>query len=115
MSFLNNHYDLLLFLNFSFSILFIVIAIPLILKKVPPNAFYGFRVSKSLKSPENWYGINAYWAKHCLIWASLQFLLTLIAACFKDTISFSAVYFYSLMGFFLIPIIMTFIHMNKNY
>ena len=115
MSFLNKHYDLLLFLNFFLSFFFILSVLPLLFRKIPPNKFYGFRVVKSLKSPENWYGINAYCAKHSLIWSLLQLLITLIATYFRDALSFSAIYLYILLFFPLIPVVLTFIHMSKNY
>ena len=115
MDFLNDHYNLLLFLNFFFSIFFILAALPLLFRKIPPNIFYGFRVPKSLKSPENWYGINAYCAKHSLIWSSLQLLITLMAACFGGILLISAIYLYILLLFPLIPVIITIVYIAKNY
>jgi uncharacterized membrane protein len=38
--------------------LLILLAIPLILKKIKPNPFYGFRVSQTLKNPDVWYAAN---------------------------------------------------------
>jgi uncharacterized membrane protein len=39
-------------------LLFIVLSIPLIQKRVPPNSFYGFRTTKSLSDSKIWYEIN---------------------------------------------------------
>jgi len=39
-------------------LLFIVLSIPLIQERVPPNAFYGFRTTKSLSDSKIWYAIN---------------------------------------------------------
>src|SRR5262245_37295765 len=39
-------------------LLFIALSIPLILERVPPNSFYGFRTAKSLSDPKIWYAIN---------------------------------------------------------
>jgi hypothetical protein len=39
-------------------LLFISISIPLILKKVPPNRWYGFRVAKTFSSERIWYAAN---------------------------------------------------------
>lgn len=39
-------------------ITFIVIAIPGILGRVPPNRWYGFRVSKTLSDERIWYAAN---------------------------------------------------------
>lgn len=37
---------------------FIVISLPLIYQKVPPNHLYGFRVRKTLSNPRVWYAAN---------------------------------------------------------
>ena len=36
----------------------LVLSIPMILGKVPPNGTYGFRTPKTLSSPEVWYSAN---------------------------------------------------------
>jgi uncharacterized membrane protein len=36
------------------------VSIPLILRRIPMNGFYGVRIPKSFVSDENWYAINAY-------------------------------------------------------
>jgi uncharacterized membrane protein len=40
--------------------LFVLLAIPLILRKVPRNGVYGFRTPKTLRSDEIWYAANAF-------------------------------------------------------
>lgn len=45
-------------------LLLLLVAIPLLLKKVPPNRWYGFRVSATLKDPALWYQANVYIAKY---------------------------------------------------
>ena len=40
------------------SFLFIAMSIPLILNKIPPNNWYGFRVTKTLASERVWYIAN---------------------------------------------------------
>ena len=44
------------------------LALPLIQKRIPPNMWYGFRVQKTLSSPDIWYPANAYMAKYMLVW-----------------------------------------------
>jgi len=44
-------------------LLLILLAIPLILRKIPPNSMYGFRVKWTLEDPELWYSMNAYTSK----------------------------------------------------
>jgi len=38
----------------------VALSIPMILGKVPPNAWYGFRVSLTSDNPDLWYPANAY-------------------------------------------------------
>ena len=38
----------------------IALSIPLILGRVPPNLWYGFRVRRTLEKPEIWYPANKY-------------------------------------------------------
>jgi uncharacterized membrane protein len=48
-------------------ILLILLSIPLILRRIPPNPVYGFRVQWTMGDPELWYAVNAYTGK----WLSL--------------------------------------------
>lgn len=41
-------------------ILLVVLSIPLILKKIPPNPIYGFRTKKTLSDKQIWYKANHY-------------------------------------------------------
>ncbi len=36
------------------------LSVPLILNKIPPNGFYGFRMRSTLNNPDLWYKVNAY-------------------------------------------------------
>ncbi len=42
------------------------LSVPLILRKIPPNGIYGFRVKKTMEHPEIWYPVNAYGGKWLL-------------------------------------------------
>ena len=42
---------------------FILLAVPLILKKVPRNSLYGFRVKATLEDDTVWYEANAYFGR----------------------------------------------------
>jgi uncharacterized membrane protein len=44
-------------------ILFIVLALPLLRRKVPPNHFYGLRVGETMENEKVWYEANARSAK----------------------------------------------------
>lgn len=41
-------------------ILLAALSIPLILGKIPPNGWYGFRVRKTMDHPEIWYPTNRF-------------------------------------------------------
>ena len=56
-------------LNISFGVLFILISIPLVMKKIDPNRYYGFRFSKALESSENWYTVNCYGGRQMIRWS----------------------------------------------
>jgi uncharacterized membrane protein len=64
-------------------LLLIGLSIPLILKKVKPNALYGFRLQQTLDDPQVWYAVNAYSGK----WLLVAGIATIVAA----------------IGFYLIP------------
>lgn len=44
-------------------LLFLGLATPLIGRRVPPNQWYGFRVPKTLSSPNIWYPVNQHSGK----------------------------------------------------
>jgi uncharacterized membrane protein len=48
-------------------LLFAVLAIPLILRKVPPNVVYGFRTPTTLGDRVVWYETNAYFGRGLLV------------------------------------------------
>jgi hypothetical protein len=69
------------------SVIVIILAVPLILKKIPPNGFIGFRTPKTLSTPEIWYAANRYlgWA---LLFAGLSALICDGALfCFPGTVN----------------------------
>ena len=51
------------------SVLMILVSLPALKGKIPMNRWYGARFKKSFLSEENWYKINAYSAKHLIIWS----------------------------------------------
>ena len=55
--------------NISSGILFILISIPLVMKKIPMNHFYGFRIKKAFSSEENWFKINQYGGRQLILWS----------------------------------------------
>lgn len=57
----------LLLFNTLAGLLLAIISIPLILRKIGPNPWYGFRVKKTLEDPAVWYPVNAYAGKRLLV------------------------------------------------
>ncbi|MEM0966235.1 MAG: SdpI family protein [Verrucomicrobiota bacterium] len=62
------------FVNIGIAILISGLSIPLILRKVPMNHFYGVRFPQSFKSEEAWFEINEYGGKALLVSALPIFL-----------------------------------------
>jgi uncharacterized membrane protein len=58
--------SLLLALYIGSGLLLSILAVPMILRKVPPNRLYGFRVQRTLADPQLWYEVNAYSGRRLL-------------------------------------------------
>ena len=67
-------------------IVFVIIAIPLILRKVPRNVIYGFRTRATLENDFVWYEANAYFGKLFLI-SSLVSALLIVFLYFSGLVS----------------------------
>ena len=65
------------------------ISVPLILGKIPPNGWYGFRVKKTIENPETWYLVNKYAGKWLLV-ASLCMLMAAAGFAFIPGITLGA-------------------------
>ncbi len=50
-----------------FGMLLIGLAIPLMMDKIPPNSWYGFRVPSTLSDPVRWYKANRFIARGLLL------------------------------------------------
>lgn len=57
--------------NIVCGIVFILISLPLVYKRVPMNHYYGFRIAKSFSSEENWYEINRFGGRQLIRWSVL--------------------------------------------
>jgi hypothetical protein len=57
---------ILMYLFVFSGILLMALSVPMILGKIPPNGWYGFRVKKTMENPEIWYPVNAYSGKWLL-------------------------------------------------
>jgi uncharacterized membrane protein len=66
----------------SVGLLFVGISVPLILGRVPPNSFYGFRTTKTLSDPKIWYEANRVSGWDFLISGVLTFAASLVMLVF---------------------------------
>jgi hypothetical protein len=64
----------------------IVISLPLLLKKIPPNPVYGFRLAPALEDPRIWYATNAHSAKRLML-AGASSVIAAIALHFVPAIT----------------------------
>ena len=55
--------SILLYMYIGAGLLLAVLAIPLIMGKVPPNPIYGMRTSATMSDPKLWYPANCYTGK----------------------------------------------------
>jgi uncharacterized membrane protein len=58
---------LLLAIYIAGGVLLSALSIPLILRRIPPNGLYGFRIPQTMEDPEIWYKVNAYSGKRLLV------------------------------------------------
>ena len=52
--------QLILLMYSALGVLLVALSIPLILNKIKPNLWYGFRVPKTINNPDIWYKANHY-------------------------------------------------------
>jgi hypothetical protein len=60
----------LLFLYVATGLLLVLVSLPLLWGKIPPNPLYGFRVRTTLENPAIWYPANKFAAKR-LAWTGI--------------------------------------------
>lgn len=64
-------------------LVFIGISIPLVLEKIPPNPWYGFRVSKTMSNKEIWYKANKYMGKDFILLGSIMIVYNVMLVLFQ--------------------------------
>lgn len=94
--------------NLTCGLLVILLSIPLKKGSIKMNKFYGFRISKSFESEENWYKINKYGAERFLFW-SIPMLAIGTIAFFIPFNEYSVVFWIFLLAplIIFIPVIET--------
>jgi hypothetical protein len=107
--------SILMFFYIIFGVFLAVVAIPLILGKIPPNGLYGFRVKKTMENPELWYPVNRRTGKWLLV-VSAFIIVAAAGLSLVPDISLDA-YSLSVLGVFMLvfsaAIIATVRYMNS--
>jgi hypothetical protein len=70
----------------AFDLILAIVAIPLILRKVPRNVVYGFRTRATLENDFVWYEANAYFGRGILR-SSFASVLLIVFLYFSDFLS----------------------------
>jgi uncharacterized membrane protein len=96
---------LLLALYVGSGLLLVVLAVPLIRRKVPPNGLYGFRVRQTLEHPEIWYPANEY-AGRRLAWSGLITSILATALYFVPSLTLD-MYALACLGAFSVTLALT--------
>jgi len=77
-----------------FGLILAGISIPMILRRIPPNGLYGFRVKKTMENPEIWYKVNEHFGKRLFAASLIQVLvcvgLYFVPGLTQDTYSYAA-------------------------
>lgn len=71
-------------------LLFIGTSIPMVLGKIPPNEYYGWRTPKAFRDKETWYAINRYNGRDFIIMGSVQIVFNaamLVVRCWNVQIT----------------------------
>jgi hypothetical protein len=75
------HNMLILFIVFFFAgLVQALISIPMILRRVKPNYWYGFRTRKTLENEQVWYDVNEYSGKRLFISGILIMISAIVFA-----------------------------------
>lgn len=56
-------------------LLMILVSVPMVMRRLPPNALYGFRTPKTLSNPQIWYEANRRAGVNLIVAAILTMLL----------------------------------------
>lgn len=92
------------------------LSIPLILHKVPPNGFYGFRVAKTLSNEDTWYKANEFSGKLMLVSGVMALILAGILWRLHPTISFVAMEVISFAGIVIplgVAVVVSFLSLSR--
>ena len=67
-------------------LLVILICVPMILERVPPNNWYGFRTPRTLSDPNVWYPANRIAGQYLAVAGTVIVLTTLLVFLFQKSL-----------------------------
>lgn len=102
---------LLLILFAGTGLILVLIALPLIDRRIKPNPFYGFRVRRTLEDAELWYAVNAHSGQRLLI-AGLVMITAAIGLYFVPNLSMVA-YALSITGIMVLTLAIGFVQTSR--
>ncbi|MDH7517714.1 MAG: SdpI family protein [Candidatus Thermoplasmatota archaeon] len=111
-----DNYVLIILLYILVGLLEIIMGIPLLLEKVKPNWFYGFRLPKTLSNNEVWYKSNKYVGRDFVIMGIIISLISLFMLIARDSLSIILIVYVGaalLIGSVFIVLIRGFIYLKK--
>ena len=111
-----DNYVLIILLYILVGILEIIMGIPLLLKKVKPNRFYGFRLPKTLSNNEIWYKSNKYVGRDFVIMGIIITLISLVMLMAIDVVPIILIVYIGatmLIGSVIIILIRGFVYLKK--
>lgn len=73
------------YIPFAVPLISIAVAIPLVMQKVPPNWWYGFRTRKTLSDPNLWYRANYLGGMGLLYAGVIALLINLMMSMFMNS------------------------------
>lgn len=97
------------------AVVFVLVALPLVLRKVPPNSLYGFRTPATLKNEKIWYEANAHFGRG-MIMAGIASVLAILVLYFIVRPAPDLFFMMSLVLLVVpsaIAALLTFIHIRK--
>ncbi len=69
-----------LIINVVIPLLMIVLSVPLVYEKIPPNRWYGFRTPKTFSSDSMWYRTNKLGGQYFIVAALVQLVALIVLA-----------------------------------
>jgi len=112
------------FMTSGFMILFVFVgllvvglSVPMILRRVKPNPWYGFRTPKTLADEEVWYEANAYSGRLLLVvgtsWVVAAVGLRYVPGIGTDLVTYNAVYGLIVLIGLLLVVVLSLRHLQS--